>query len=152
MVGGRTITDKVSGYRTKPDGSVLQRAKIPAGCAEMPGGIAFAVGAGMNPTYERIDERIVRPVESGLVNGAILHTMQDMAHLSITMDDQIYRRLKREVAPKQISRFIEQAVRSSLRPSLAELEAGYQAAAKETWRAELGQEWDDASFGDWPAS
>ena len=76
--------------------------------------------------------------------------MQDMAHLSITLNDEVYLRLKREVPPKQISRYIEAAVRKSLRASSKELDAAYQAAAKETWRHELACDWDDAGLGDWP--
>lgn len=76
--------------------------------------------------------------------------MQDMAHLSITLNDEVYRRLKRDVPPKQISRFIEAAVRQSLRASTKELDAAYQAAAKESWRRELERDWDEIGLSDWP--
>ena len=76
--------------------------------------------------------------------------MQDMAHLSITLTDAIYRRLKREIPPKQISRFIEEAVQKRLRPSPKELEAAYKAAAKEPWRDAMTQAWDEVGLADWP--
>ena len=77
--------------------------------------------------------------------------MQDMAaHLSITMDEALYARLKHELPPKRISAFIEEAVRAKLRPTRAELEAAYRAASKESWRGSLDDVWRVTEGEGWP--
>src|SRR6266852_1410892 len=47
--------------------------------------------------------------------------------LNIVMDDELYRRLKRELPPKRISRFINDAVRAHLHPDRSTLDAAYKA-------------------------
>jgi hypothetical protein len=61
--------------------------------------------------------------------------------LSITMDDRLYRRLKRELPKTRISAFIEDAVRFRLRPGRRELDVAYAAAREEGWRRELADDW-----------
>jgi hypothetical protein len=70
--------------------------------------------------------------------------------LNITMDEDVYRRLKKELPPKKISAFIESAVRSRLHPDRRELDAAYQAARKEKWRRELPTDWAATETEDWP--
>ena len=70
--------------------------------------------------------------------------------LNITMDDRLYRRLKRELPPKGISAFIEAAVRSHLRPGRDELDAAYAKAREETWRRELADDWAETDVSGWP--
>jgi hypothetical protein len=84
-----------------------------------------------------------------------MHTMQksDRAmttRLSITMDDRLYRRLERELPSKELSAFIEEAVRRRLLPARAELDAAYAEAAKERWRREVAGGWASTETGDWP--
>src|ERR1700693_987432 len=72
--------------------------------------------------------------------------------LNITMDEDIYRRLKRELPSKGISSFIEAAVRARFHPDRATLDAAYKAARKEKWRAELSSEWAVTESESWPSS
>jgi hypothetical protein len=88
--------------------------------------------------------------------GAILYRIQLEAgmpvRLNITMDEDIYRRLKRELPPKKISAFIEDAVRARLYPDRTTLDAAYEAARKEGWRAKLSSEWAVTETEGWPES
>ena len=70
--------------------------------------------------------------------------------LNITMDEALYRRLKKELPPKRISSFIEAAVRARIRPDRAILDAAYKAAARERWRRRLSSEWSSTETEDWP--
>jgi hypothetical protein len=70
--------------------------------------------------------------------------------LNITMDPVLYRRLKRELPAKGISRFINDAVRAHLHPDRATLDAVYKAAGKEAWRRELAADWDATETEGWP--
>jgi hypothetical protein len=72
--------------------------------------------------------------------------------LNITMDEDVYRRLKRELPPKKISAFIEDAVRARLYPDRTTLDAAYEAARKEGWRAKLSSEWAVTETERWPES
>jgi hypothetical protein len=67
------------------------------------------------------------------------------------MDDALYARLKQELPPKGISKFIEDAVRARLRPSKEELAVAYMTAARESWRTRLASEWDAVDVDTWPA-
>ena len=70
--------------------------------------------------------------------------------LNITMDDDVYARLKKEVPSKKLSAFISRAVRAKLHPDAKALDAAYQAASKERWRASLEEEWKDIDDEGWP--
>jgi hypothetical protein len=70
--------------------------------------------------------------------------------LNITMDEALYRRLKKELPPKRISSFIEAAVRARIRPDRATLDAAYKAAAQESWRGRLASDWSETETEDWP--
>lgn len=70
--------------------------------------------------------------------------------LNITMDEDLHRRLKRELPAKGISAFINAAVRSRLYPGRADLNAAYTAAAKEAWRRALAAEWRTTESEGWP--
>jgi hypothetical protein len=72
--------------------------------------------------------------------------------LNITMDEGVYRRLKRELPPKKISAFIEDAVRARLYPDRKTLDTAYEAARKERWRAELSADWAVTETESWPDS
>ena len=73
-----------------------------------------------------------------------------VAHLSITLDEALYARLKRELPPKRISAFIEDAVRAKLRPNREALDAAYKSAAKEPWRRSLEEQWAATEVDEWP--
>jgi hypothetical protein len=70
--------------------------------------------------------------------------------LNITMDAKLYRRLKREIPPRGISAFIEEAVRRRLRPDRETLEKAYAAARREPWRKELEADWAITETEGWP--
>lgn len=70
--------------------------------------------------------------------------------LNITMDENIYARLKQEVPPKKISAFISSAVRAKLHPDTKTLDAAYRAARKERWRKELENDWQNTEGEGWP--
>lgn len=69
--------------------------------------------------------------------------------LNIVMDDVLYTQLKRELPPKGISRFINDAVRAYLDPDRSTLDAAYKAARKESWRTRLANEWSVAETEGW---
>ena len=70
--------------------------------------------------------------------------------LNITMDQDLYRRLKTELPPKGISAFIGEAVRARLHPDRRTLDAAYRAARKERWRDELANDWVPTETEKWP--
>ena len=61
--------------------------------------------------------------------------------LNITIDEDLYKRLKKELPPKGISSFIEASVRARLSPDRATLDAAYKAARGERWRRGLSSDW-----------
>lgn len=74
-----------------------------------------------------------------------------LVRLNITIDEDVHKRLKDELPPKGISRFINDAVRARLRPGRDELDRAYQAAAKERWRKAEADDWSTVDTEDWPA-
>lgn len=71
--------------------------------------------------------------------------------LNITIDEDVYERLKNELPPKGISRFINDAVRARLRPGRDELDRAYRTAAREGWRKAEANDWGAIDTEDWPA-
>ena len=63
------------------------------------------------------------------------------ARLIITMDDDLYVRLKKKVPSQNLSAYITEAVRAKLHPDAKSLNAAYQAASKEKWRKSLNRDW-----------
>ena len=70
--------------------------------------------------------------------------------LSITMEDDLYERLKAELPPKKISAFVAEAVRARLRPDKRTLDAAYQAAANDRAHAEVSEDWRSTEVEGWP--
>jgi hypothetical protein len=70
--------------------------------------------------------------------------------LNITIDEDVYERLKGELPPKGISRFISDAERARLRPGRDELDRAYKAAAKEHWRQAEADDWTTVDTEVWP--
>ena len=70
--------------------------------------------------------------------------------LNITIDDDVYARLKKEVPSKKLSAFISSAVRSKLHPGENALNAAYIAASKEKWRKRLNDDWKRTDGEEWP--
>jgi hypothetical protein len=70
--------------------------------------------------------------------------------LNITMDADLYRRLKTELPPKRISAFINDAVRARLTPPKGELDAAYKSARLESWRRDLKDDWAGTDIEGWP--
>lgn len=70
--------------------------------------------------------------------------------LNITMDEDVYARLKKEVPPKKLSAFISGAVRARLHPDAKTLDAAYQTASRERWRAGLAEDWRHLDDEGWP--
>src|SRR3989304_333348 len=54
--------------------------------------------------------------------------------LNVTVDKDVYVRLKKELPPKKISAFINEAVRARLHPDRQTLDAAYRAASRGGWR------------------
>lgn len=70
--------------------------------------------------------------------------------LNITIDEDVYKRLKKEIPPKKMSSFINAAVRDKLFPDKKTLDAAYQAASREGWRQELADDWAVTESEGWP--
>jgi len=73
-----------------------------------------------------------------------------MVHLNITLDEELYRRLKEKAPAKKMSAFIASALRERLGPGARELEQAYRAAAKEPWRRSVTEDWDVTEVEAWP--
>jgi len=70
--------------------------------------------------------------------------------LNITMDEDLYRRLKKERPGKRISSFIGDAVRARLYPDKQALDAAYEKASGEAWRAQVCEDWKVTEAEGWP--
>jgi hypothetical protein len=70
--------------------------------------------------------------------------------LNITIDENLYRRLKKELPAKGISSFIEDSVRARLFPDSRKLDAAYKAASEERWRDGLAVDWEATETEAWP--
>lgn len=70
--------------------------------------------------------------------------------LNITMEEELYRRLKTELRPKKISAFINDAVRARLRPGKKALDAGYKAAREDRARQQAAEDWEATETEGWP--
>jgi predicted transcriptional regulator len=68
--------------------------------------------------------------------------------MTITLDDDVYRDLRRMVPARRRSRFIANAIRPLLVQSEADLEAGYAAMAADELENSEGDEWIEAFLGD----
>jgi hypothetical protein len=73
-----------------------------------------------------------------------------MVHLNITLDEELYERLKAKAPPKKLSAFIADALRARLGPDEEELARAYRDAAKEHWRRSLADEWAATETEAWP--
>jgi len=73
-----------------------------------------------------------------------------MVHLNITLDEELYLRLKAKAPAKKLSAFIASALRDRLGPDAKELEQAYREAAKEPWRRTLADEWSPTESEAWP--
>ena len=70
--------------------------------------------------------------------------------LNITMRQDLYRRLKRQLPPKRISAFISEAVQARLYPDARTLDSAYKKARRERWRREVAEEWEPTETEAWP--
>lgn len=70
--------------------------------------------------------------------------------LNITLDDGLYARLKKATPPKKMSAFIAEAVEYKLRPGKADLNRAYKAAARESWRKRVSEDWGRTEAEAWP--
>lgn len=73
-----------------------------------------------------------------------------MVHLNITLDEDLYRRLKARTAPKKLSAFIADALNARMGPGRDELDDAYRAASREPWRKRLADEWAVTETEAWP--
>lgn len=86
------------------------------------------------------------------VSSAALISLQEVAmsvRLNITMDDDVYARLKKEVPSKKLSAFIAGAVRAKLHHDTRALNVAYQAGNKERWRKGLDEDWKHIEAEGW---
>jgi hypothetical protein len=70
--------------------------------------------------------------------------------LNITIDEDVYERLKAQLPAKGMSAFINAAVKARLAPDSETLDAAYRAASRETWRCGLAAEWAGTEVEQWP--
>ena len=70
--------------------------------------------------------------------------------LNITLEPDVYRRLKKQVSPKKLSSFLNEAARARLHPDRRALDAAYKAARKEAWRKGLSDDWSATDTEEWP--
>jgi hypothetical protein len=70
--------------------------------------------------------------------------------LNITMERQLYQRLKKALPSRKISSFISEAVKARLYPDRPQLDAAYRAARKERWRKGLSRDWRVTETESWP--
>ena len=70
--------------------------------------------------------------------------------LNIIMEEGVYKRLNRQVPAKRLSAFINEAVRTKLRPDKSTLDAAYKAARMEAWRNTLSKDWTLTETEGWP--
>ena len=70
--------------------------------------------------------------------------------LNITLDSDVYRRLKKTVPPKKLSAFLSAAARAKLHPDRATLDAAYKAASGERWRKGVSEDWKPTETEAWP--
>ena len=70
--------------------------------------------------------------------------------LNILMEEAVYKRLKRQVPAKRLSAFINEAVRTKLRPDERTLDVAYKAARLEAWRNALSRDWAVTETEGWP--
>ncbi len=70
--------------------------------------------------------------------------------LNITIDEEVYAQLKRQVPPERLSAFINAAVKSKLLPCKQALDEAYKAASRETWRQTLSENWQFTDVEGWP--
>jgi hypothetical protein len=70
--------------------------------------------------------------------------------LNVTVDRDVYLRLKKALPPKRISAFINEAVRARLFPDRRTLDEAYRAASREHWRRRLGSDWRVTETEGWP--
>lgn len=70
--------------------------------------------------------------------------------LNITMERDLYERLKKELPPKRISAFINDAVRARLYPDQRTLDSAYKKARRERWRREVAEDWGSTETEAWP--
>lgn len=68
--------------------------------------------------------------------------------MTITLDDEVYKGLRRMVPARARSRFIADALRPLILQSEAELEAGYAAMAADEEREREAHEWSEGLIGD----
>ena len=71
-------------------------------------------------------------------------------HLNITLDEDLYRRLKARTPPKKLSAFIAGALMAKLAPTHDELAVAYREASRERWRGRLAEEWAATETEAWP--
>lgn len=74
-----------------------------------------------------------------------------VVHLNITLDEELYARLKAKTPSKKLSAFIARALEAQLGPGADELTRGYREAAKEPWRRTLAEDWSATESEAWPA-
>ncbi len=72
-----------------------------------------------------------------------------MQTMSITIDEKLYRRLKRTAGQRGMSRFIAEAVREKLRSSEDELYKEYVAAQRDEERGQVLDDWDALEIEGW---
>ncbi|MDF3033422.1 MAG: hypothetical protein K0R76_376 [Alphaproteobacteria bacterium] len=72
-----------------------------------------------------------------------------MKTLSVTLADKLYDRIKHTVPPRQISKFVSEAVEIKLEEQANELYKAYTLAAQDPDREEVLRDWDAIDIDSW---
>lgn len=70
--------------------------------------------------------------------------------LNITMEEDLYRRLKKELPRRAISAFINDAVRARLYPDASVLDEAYRRASRDRSRQAVADDWSVTEGEGWP--
>jgi len=72
------------------------------------------------------------------------------AHRNITLDENLYRKLKARTRPKALRAFTAEAANAWPGATRHALDQAYGAASREGWRGRLAHEWTVTEMEAWP--
>lgn len=69
--------------------------------------------------------------------------------MSVTLDEDLYGKLRKAAGPRGVRRFVEQTLRERLRPPRQALSREYLAASRDPDRLEVLKDWDALETEGW---
>ncbi len=70
--------------------------------------------------------------------------------VNVILETDVYRRIRKQVPPKKLSAFLNEAAKAKLYPDVKALDRAYKAASKERWRERLADDWKVTEGEEWP--